>query len=151
MTFIKSNSLCVCVCLCLCVCVLILYQLSHKGSPRILEWVAYPFSSGSSRPRNWTRVSAIAGRFFTNWAMRESDKWKWSHSGMSNSLQPHGLQPTSLLRPWDFPGKNTGVGCHFLLQRIFSTQGHNLHFLLGRQILYHWATWEAHMTHMGDQ
>ena len=41
-----------------------LYQLSHKGSPRILEWVAYPFSSGSSWPRNWTRVSCIAGGFF---------------------------------------------------------------------------------------
>ena len=40
-----------------------LYQLSHKGSPRILEWVAYPFSSGSSQPRNWTRVSCTAGRF----------------------------------------------------------------------------------------
>ena len=35
---------------------------------------------------------------------------------MSDSLQPHGLQPTRLLCPWDFPGKNTGVGCHFLLQ-----------------------------------
>ena len=41
-------------------------QLSHKGSPRILEWVAYPFSSGSSQPRNRTRVSCTAGRFFTN-------------------------------------------------------------------------------------
>ena len=49
----------------------ILYQLSHKGSPRILEWVAYPFSRGSFRPRNWTGVSCIAGRFFTNWAIRE--------------------------------------------------------------------------------
>ena len=39
----------------------ILYQLSHKGSPRILEWVAYPFSGRSSRPRNWTRVSCIPG------------------------------------------------------------------------------------------
>ena len=53
-------------------CRRILYQLSHKGSPRILEWVAYPFSSGSSRPRNWTGVSCIVGRFFTNWAMREA-------------------------------------------------------------------------------
>ena len=52
-------------------CGQILYQLSHKGSPRILEWVDYPFSRGSSRPRNQTRVSCIAGRFFTNWAMRE--------------------------------------------------------------------------------
>ena len=50
----------------------ILYQLSHKGSPRILEWVAYPFSSRSSQPRNRTRVSCIAGRFFTSWAMREA-------------------------------------------------------------------------------
>ena len=44
----------------------ILYQLSHKGSPRILEWVAYPFSSESSQFRNQTGVSCIAGRFFTN-------------------------------------------------------------------------------------
>ena len=50
----------------------ILYQLSHKRSPRILEWVAYPFSSRSSQPRNQTGVSCIAGRFFTNWAIREA-------------------------------------------------------------------------------
>ena len=53
-------------------CRWILYQLSHKGSPRILEWVAYPFSRGSSRPRNQTRVSCIAGRFFTNGVIREA-------------------------------------------------------------------------------
>ena len=47
-------------------CRWILYQLSPKGSPRILEWGAYPFSSGSSQPRNQTGVSCIAGRFFTN-------------------------------------------------------------------------------------
>ena len=52
-------------------CRQILYQLSLKGSLRILEWVAYPFSSGYSRPRNWTGFSCIAGRFFTNWARRE--------------------------------------------------------------------------------
>ena len=46
-------------------CTWILYQLSHKGSPKILEWVAYPFSGGSSKPRNQTRVSFIAGGFFT--------------------------------------------------------------------------------------
>ena len=44
---------------------------------------------------------------------------------MPDSLQPHGLQPPRLLRPWDFPGKNTGVGCRFLLQGIFPTQGSN--------------------------
>ena len=50
----------------------ILYQLSHQESPRILEWVAYPFSSRSSQPRNQTRVSCIAGKFFTSWATREA-------------------------------------------------------------------------------
>ena len=48
----------------------ILYCLSHQGSPRILEWVAYPFSRGSSWPRNRTRVFCIAGRLFTTWATR---------------------------------------------------------------------------------
>ena len=47
-------------------CRWILYQLSHQGSPRILEWVAYPFSSGSSQPRIQTGVSCIVGRFFAN-------------------------------------------------------------------------------------
>ena len=47
-------------------CRWILYQLSHHGSPRILEWVAYSFSRGSSQPRNQPRVSCIAGRFFTS-------------------------------------------------------------------------------------
>ena len=42
---------------------------------------------------------------------------------MSDSLRPHGLSPTRLLCPWDSPGKNTGVGCHFLLQGIFLTPG----------------------------
>ena len=51
-----------------------LYQLSHKGSPRILEWVAYPFSRESSQPRNRTGVSCIAGGFFTIWAIREAQK-----------------------------------------------------------------------------
>ena len=49
----------------------ILYQLSHKGSPRTLEWVAYPFSSESSQPRDWTQISLIAGWFFNN-----SAKWE---------------------------------------------------------------------------
>ena len=55
----------------------ILYQLSHKGSPRILEWVVYPFSSRSSQSRNWTGVSCIAARFFTNWAFREALSLWW--------------------------------------------------------------------------
>ena len=53
-------------------CRQILYQLSHKGSPRILEWVAFLFSRGSSPPRNWIEVFCIADGFFTNWATREA-------------------------------------------------------------------------------
>ena len=49
-------------------CRQILYYLSHQGSSRILEWVAYPFYRGTSQPRNWTRVSCIAGGFFASWA-----------------------------------------------------------------------------------
>ena len=52
-------------------CRQVLYQLSHQGSPRILEPVAYPFSSRSSRLRDRIRVSCIAGGLFTNWATRE--------------------------------------------------------------------------------
>ena len=52
-------------------CGQILYHLSHQGSPRILKCVAYPFSRGSSKPRNRTGASCIAGGFFTSWATRE--------------------------------------------------------------------------------
>ena len=55
-------------------------------------------------------------------------------------MRAHGLWPTSLLYPWDSPGENTGVGCHFLLQRIFPTKGSNPGPLHCRQILYHWTT-----------
>ena len=48
---------------------------------------------------------------------------------MPDSLQPHGLYPTRLLCPWDSPVKNTGVGCHSLLQGIFQTQGSNRRLL----------------------
>ena len=48
------------------------YHLSHQVSPRIQEWVASPFSRLSFWPRNWTRVSCIADRFFTHWGTREA-------------------------------------------------------------------------------
>ena len=54
--------------------------------------------------------------------MHEKEKGKWSWSVMSDSLRPHGLQPTRLLRPWDFAGKSTGVRFHHLLQPNFSSQ-----------------------------
>ena len=55
---------------------------------------------------------------------------------MFDSLRPHGLQPTRLLCPQDFPGKNTGVGCHFLLQGIFPTQRLNPGLLHCRKTLH---------------
>ena len=59
-----------------------------------------------------------------------------SHSVVFNSLWPHGMQPTRLLCPWNYPGENGGVCCHSLLQRIFLTQGLNPGLLHCRQILY---------------
>ena len=64
-------------------------------------------------------------------------------SVVSDFLLPHGLQPTRLLCPWDSPGQNTGMGCHFLLQGIFPTQGLNPDLLHCKQILYclsHWGS-----------
>ena len=48
--------------------------------------------------------------------MHESEKWKWSQSVVSDPQWPHGLQPSRLFRPWDFPGKSTGVECHCLFR-----------------------------------
>ena len=59
------------------------------------------------------------------------------HAHALSSLLPHGLQAARLLCPWNFLGKNTGVGCHCLLQEIFLTQGSNLSLPHYRQSLYH--------------
>ena len=75
------------------------------------QWIAAhqaPPSLGFSRQEHWSGLPFLS-------PMHESEKWKWSHSVVSNSSLPHGLQPTRLLRPWNFPGKSTGVGCHCLL------------------------------------
>ena len=74
---------------------------------RILEWVAIHFSRGSSQPRDWTWVSCIAGRFFTVWAIEKPHILvivQFSHSVVSNSLQPHELQHTRPSCPSPTPG-----------------------------------------------
>ena len=68
-----------------------------------------PPSLGFSRQEHWSGLPFPS-------PMHESEQWKWSCSVVSDSSRPHGLQLTRLLRPWDFPGKSTGVGCHCLLQ-----------------------------------
>ena len=84
-------------------------------------------------------------------------KWSVSHSIMSDSFGPHGLQPARLLWPWDSPGKNTGVGFHFFLQGIFPTQGSNPGVPRCRQILYHlshqgsWMRWSKDIKHTHTQ
>ena len=62
-------------------------------------------SLGLSRQEHWSGLPFPS-------PMHESEKWKWSRSIVSNPQQPHGLQPSRLLHPWDPPGKSTGVGCH---------------------------------------
>ena len=66
-------------------------------------------SLGFSRQEHWSGLPFPS-------PMHKSENWKWSCSVKSDSSRPHGLQPTRLLRPWEFPGKSTGVGCHCLLQ-----------------------------------
>ena len=78
----------------------------------------------------------------------QESEWKWSRSVVSNSWQPHGLQFTRLLHPWDSPGKNTGVGCHFLLQGIFPTQGSNPGLPHCRQTLHH-LSYQGSQNHHG--
>ena len=74
-------------------------------------WIAAyqaSLSMGFSRQEHWSGLPFPS-------PMHESGKWKWSHSVVSDSSWPHGLQPTRLLHPWDFLGNSTGVGCHRLL------------------------------------
>ena len=88
----------------------LLSRFSHVQlcvTPETAAHQAPPFP-GLSRQEHWSGLPFPP-------PMHESEKWKWSHSVVSNPKRPHGLQPTRLLRPWDFPGKSTGVGCHCLL------------------------------------
>ena len=72
---------------------------------------------------DWSDLAAAAAaRTFLGYLLLP---WKNNHAGSVMSERPHGLQPVRLLCPWDFPGKNTGLGCHFLLQGILLTQGSN--------------------------
>ena len=70
-----------------------------------------PPSLGFSRQEHWSGLPFPS-------PMHESEKWKWSRSVVFYSSRPHGLQPTRLLHPWDFPSKSTGVGCHCPLWKI---------------------------------
>ena len=85
--------------------------LSHFSCVRLCATPTHwaPPSLGFSRQEHWSGLPFPS-------PMHEREKWKGSCSVVSDSSQPHGLQPTWLLHPWDFPGKSTGVGCHCLLR-----------------------------------
>jgi len=90
-----------------CTSTLLLLLLSHFSCVRLCVTpltAAHqaPPSLGFSRQEHWSGLPWPS-------PMHESEKGKGSRSVMFNSSQPHGLQPTGLLRPWDFPGKRTGV------------------------------------------
>ena len=113
-------------------------QLTNgRGSPNVywmnewmnIYWYLQGYYKWSTKIEENNRLGKTRDLFKktrdTKRAFQASEKWKWSCSVLSGSLLSHGLQPTTLLCPWDFPGKSTGVGFHFLLQRIFPTQGLN--------------------------
>ena len=140
---------------------------------RMLEWAAVPFSSGSSPPRNQTRVSCIAGRFFTSWATREawyfvipgilqifsslyllwwpmiSDLcsfmivWRAMKWGESHSVMSDSLWPHGLYSPWNSPGQNIGVGSLSFFQGIFPTQESNWVSCSAGRFFTNWAIREA--------
>ena len=86
---------------------LLLSHFSHVrlcASPETAAHQASP-SLGFSRQEHWSGLPFPS-------PVHESEKWKWSRSVVSDSSWPHGLQPTRLFHPWDFPGKSTRVGCH---------------------------------------
>ena len=100
----------------------------------ITHWVERDGGGGScllhiiiSVVNNWYRYTAVLAS--VTFCESESEV-------MSDSLRPHGLQPTRLPFPWDFPGKDIGVGCHVLRQGIFPTQGLNPGLPHCRQMLY---------------
>ena len=90
---------------------LLLSHFSHVrlcATPQTAAHQAPP-SLGFSRQEHWSGLPFPS-------PMLESEKWKWSHSVVSESQWSHRLQPTRLLHQWNFPGKSTRVGCHCLLR-----------------------------------
>ena len=125
---------------------------SNHGISRQEYWSGLPFLSPGDLPDLGSEPTSV------EFAALKAESFAPRHLGsrcvlcvscsvMSDSLWPHGLQPAKLLCPWDFPGKNTGVGCHFLLQRIFLTWGWTWVSCIRDRILYslsHPGPREAH-------
>ena len=100
---------------------LLLSRFSHVRLCATPETAAHqaPLSLGFSRQEHWSGLPLPS-------PMHETEKCKWSRSVVSDSVRPQRRQPTRLPRPWDAPGKNSGVGCHFLLQCMKVKSGSEL-------------------------
>ena len=103
---------------------------------RILAWrIPWIEKTGGLQSKGLQRVG-------NNWATdTHRCVYVLGYSVTSDSLWPHGLYLARLLCPWNFPGKNPGVGCHFLLQGVIPTQGSNLSLLC----LLHWQVYSLSM------
>ena len=87
----------------------LLLLLSHFSRVRLCDPI-------DSSPPGSPLPGILQARTLEWVAISLSNAWKWKVKVVSGSSQPHGLQPTRLLHPWDFPGKSTGVGCHSLIR-----------------------------------
>ena len=113
---------------------------------REISWTEEPSglqSTGSQRVRHFLVIKSSSNNIYV--CVRA--KSLQSHHTLCD---PKRLRPTGLLCPWDSPGKNTGVGCRFLLRGNFLTQGWNPCLLTCRRILYRGATGEAHIYTYSD-
>ena len=123
-----------------------LFQILKDDAVKVLHSICQQIWKTQQWPQDWKRSVFIpipkkgnakkCSNYHTIASISHSSKVKVKSSIVSNSLWSRGLYPIRLLRLWDFPGKNTGVGCHFLLQGIFPTQGQNPCLLPCRQMLY---------------
>ena len=128
-------------------CGWILYQLSHKASPRILEWVAYSFSSGSSWPKNRTGVSCLAGRIFIDWAKPNDFPWFSTTVllvEMRNWLQRSVLPGKGLFysESWMTGSKRKLISNHMILS-IYLFQNFNFRICCHISFLFSWSSFLA--------
>ena len=85
---------------CLTLCDPMYYTAHEILQARILEWVVFPFSRGSSQPRDWTQVSRIAGRFFTSWATREVQHFLLIEKNISQAHENAVFEDTQISSVW---------------------------------------------------
>ena len=120
----------------------------HAVETHDLPWWGSPATPGGGKWAEWgVHWNSSVGLSHESTFFQ---KFTWltyvlSHSVVSDSSWAYGLWPNRLLCPRNSPGKNTGVGCHFLLQRIFLTQGSNLHLLHWQESSLRWAIREANI------